>query len=101
MNKITIVVGHKTQKPENWEKMSINERFNSNWSVDSFHRLGFWKKESIVNLAKKMGFIGEINVSHTRMSILRYGKPVISNHRQLKLLKKQHFDCWAKSTGKS
>jgi len=79
MNKITIVVGHKTQKPENWEKMSINERFNSNWSVDSFHRLGFWKKESIVNLAKKMGFIGEINVSHTNMDYSGKGRTYVKN----------------------
>lgn len=74
MNKITIVTGHKTKKPENWEQMSINERFNSNWNVDSFHRPGFWKKESIVKLSKKMGFIGEIDVIHKNMDYSGKGR---------------------------
>lgn len=73
-NKITVVVGHKTACPENWEAMSINERMASGWEADSFHRPGFWKKETIAALARKQGFIGEIKVNYTRMDYSGKGR---------------------------
>ena len=73
-NKITVVVGHKTARPENWESMSIDERYNSEWKPESFHRSGFWKKETITALARKLGFIGEIKVAYTRMDYSGKGR---------------------------
>lgn len=85
MNKITIVTGHKTQKPENWEQMSVNERFNSDRSVESFYRKGFWKKQTIVNLAKKMGFVGDIHVTHTNMDYSGKGRTYDKNKQTYQL----------------
>lgn len=72
-NKITVVVGHKTTRPENWDAMSIDERHNS-WKTDSFHRSGYWKKETIAALARKLGFIDEIKVAYTRMDYSGKGR---------------------------
>ena len=73
-NKITVVVCHKTAKPENWESMSIDERYADDWKPESFHRNGFWKKETISALAMKAGFVGEIQVCHTRMDYSGKGR---------------------------
>lgn len=73
-DKITVVVGHKTIRPENWDSMSIEERYNSEWQPESFSRPGFWKKETISALARKLGFIGEIRVSYTRMDYSGKGR---------------------------
>lgn len=73
-DKITIVVGHKTIRPSNWNEMTVDERYNSNWKAESFHRSGFWKKETIVALARKLGFIGEIKVVHTCMDYSGKGR---------------------------
>lgn len=73
-NKITVVVGHKTVKPKNWGSMSIDERFNSDWKAESFHRPGFWKTETIAALAKKLGFVGDLKITHTRMDYSGKGR---------------------------
>lgn len=73
-NKITVVVGHKTSRPENWESMSIEERYNSDWKPGSFHRSGFWKTKTIAALARKLGFIGEIQIAYTRMDYSGKGR---------------------------
>ncbi|MRR50808.1 MAG: hypothetical protein EG825_07805 [Rhodocyclaceae bacterium] len=73
-NKITVVVGHKTTRPANWESMSIDERYASAYKAESFHRAGFWKTETIAALARKLGFIGEITMSHTRMDYSGKGR---------------------------
>lgn len=73
-NKITVVVGHKTAKPDNWESMSIDEHYADDWKPESFHRNGFWKKETISALARKRGFVGEIKVCYTRMDLSGKGR---------------------------
>lgn len=73
-NKITVVVGHKTVRPENWESMSIEERYNSEWKPESFRRSGFWKTETIATQARNLGFVGEIKVAHTSMDYSGKGR---------------------------
>ena len=73
-DKITVVVGHKSSKPEKWDSMSPSERYSTEWKPESFHRPGFWKKEALAGLARKLGFVGEIKVSHTRMDYSGRGR---------------------------
>ena len=73
-NKITVVVGHKTTRPQNWDTMSVAERFASEWQAESFHRAGYWKTETIAAAARKLGFVGEIKIAHTRMDYSGKGR---------------------------
>ena len=73
-NKMTFVIGYKTSRPENWDSISISERYESNWEATAFHRSGYWKKETIANLARKLGLIGEITVKHRWMDYSGKGR---------------------------
>ena len=73
-NKITVVVGHKTTRPERWESMSVEERLDSDWKAESFHRSGFWKTQTISDLARKLGFVGDVKVAHACMDYSGKGR---------------------------
>ena len=73
-NKITIIVGHATPRPDNWDSMTVNERYAAGWRNESFHVSGFWKKETILKLAAKRGFVGDISVSYVVMDYSGKGR---------------------------
>ena len=61
----TFVLGYQARRPDNWYELSVDERRALPLKVKCVHRQGFWKEESIRNLARKLGYVDSVDVMYS------------------------------------